>query len=240
MHSYTQAVIFNLNVINDKLNYKPYIHVMEDLEFNLRVSGMERVDGGGSRRLPDEQLKGSGVWLGRDATQGADEASVLDPSDTPGPPVVCKCYGFAFHEDQGVSKSGGCAANVVASESPCPLINQSAELDPEELKMSMMECANSYKVLEEDRVKQELKRDEAWNAHDANSGDDDLFLELHKSQEALDATKAKIEDAREKCRTLGDQIIDYRKRAKVTSDGMQKGVELTLLKKATYKTMGLK
>jgi len=122
-----KAVIFNLNVINEKLNYKPNIHAMEDLEFNLRVSGMKRVPGGGSKALSEEEQMASGAWLDKEAKQGVDQVFVLDPSDSPGPPVICKCYGFAFHEDQEVSKHGGCSENVLSNE----LVSEARTIPPE-------------------------------------------------------------------------------------------------------------
>eukprot|EP00965_Chrysotila_dentata_P103031 3401270-Pleurochrysis_carterae.AAC.1 len=218
---------------------------------------MRRLSGGGSEPLSEEERKASGAWLGNEARQGEDEAFVLDPSDKPGPPVVCKCFGFAFHEDQSVSKFGGCAENVVPCGSdfeleaalpnsmlPCQPTDASVTLDPDELKMRLEECLKNFKLMRELRAVKEQALVEANKALDANDEDDELFLAVYGLRSERTAVNAAIEAAREECSRIGSQIIAYRNAVRTKSewpsDDMRKAVELTLLKAAAYKAMGLR
>ena len=45
-----QAIIMNLNVLS-KVDYRERVKVWEDLDFNLRISGLKRLAGGGTEKL---------------------------------------------------------------------------------------------------------------------------------------------------------------------------------------------
>jgi len=112
-----KAIIFNLNVIS-AADYKPNVRVWEDIEFNLRISGKERQKGGGSS--PIESLAAlsqpdGGVWIDQE-TKSKDMQLILDEDDPPGPAVICKCYHFAYYQDQAIAKKGGCRADQLHEE----------------------------------------------------------------------------------------------------------------------------
>jgi len=112
-----KAIIFNLNVISDA-NYKPIVRVWEDIEFNLRVSGRERQEGGGSSRMERSvavSQSGGGVWIDQE-TKSKDMQLILDEDNPPGPAVICKCYHFAYYQDQAIAKKGGCRADQLHEE----------------------------------------------------------------------------------------------------------------------------
>ena len=95
-------------------NYREDVHVWEDLDLNLRVSGRKRTPGGGSEMCDREtalQASHGGVWLDHESKR-TNGQPILDADDPPGAGVICKCYRFQFIQDQASSKEGGCAGNV--------------------------------------------------------------------------------------------------------------------------------
>ena len=115
--SVLQAIIFNLDVIG-AADYKPAVRVWEDLEFNLRVSGRQRLEGGGSHSKEKPWALAQpdgGVWIDVE-TKSRDGQLILDEGDPPGPAVSCKCYHFAYYQDQAIAKAGGCQADQLHAE----------------------------------------------------------------------------------------------------------------------------
>jgi hypothetical protein len=113
----SQAIIVNLDVVN-AAHYKPSVRVWEDLEFNLRISGRERQDGGGSTLMGAAWAmaqSGGGVWIKED-TKSRNGQLILDVDDPPGPAVICKCYHFAYYQDQMIAKQGGCREDQLHEE----------------------------------------------------------------------------------------------------------------------------
>jgi hypothetical protein len=126
-----KAVIVNLDVIGEA-NYREGVHVWEvplymclmhaqficaissshprqDLDFNLRISGQERQEGGSSSKLSEHAaLKQpcGGAWLSGNTMTQAGE-TILESTDPPGPAVVVKCYRFAYRQDQSIKKVRG-------------------------------------------------------------------------------------------------------------------------------------
>ena len=128
-----KAVIVNLDVIS-KANYRESVHVWEvlclmsashvcsihllivssshilqDLDFNLRISGQERQEGGKSSKLSEDAALNQpfgGAWLSEKTVTEAGEV-ILESTDPPGPAVIVKCYRFAYRQDQSIKKVRG-------------------------------------------------------------------------------------------------------------------------------------
>ena len=109
-------------------NYRPDLHVWEDLEFNLRLSGRER--------LTKEEAERRGLREGRSVPLGKEDALAprrkeLGPGGRPivdaawsggawmsnedpeGPAVLCKCYRFGMYKKP---MGGGCGDYVARPE----------------------------------------------------------------------------------------------------------------------------
>ena len=68
-------------------------HLLQDLDFNLRISGQERQEGGKSSKLSKDaalQQPCGGAWLSEDTVTQAGE-TILESTDPPGPKVDRKC-----------------------------------------------------------------------------------------------------------------------------------------------------
>jgi len=109
-----KAILYNLDVIRE-VNFRPKVKIWEDLEFNLRVSGKTRVDGGVSRKMDpwneEGVLKQGGVWLSRQrevTCSNGNSRRLLGSYDDEGAAIICKFYRFAYV--QYMSKKGGCAS----------------------------------------------------------------------------------------------------------------------------------
>jgi len=107
----------NLDVIG-KANYAPQVRIWEDLDFNLRISGMARQSGGTALRLSSEKevLGACGAWLSHETTSAAfsseEPQPILREDDAEGPAIICKCYRFEYNQDQAASRKGGCSGDV--------------------------------------------------------------------------------------------------------------------------------
>ena len=84
-------------------------HLLQDLDFNLRISGQERQEGGKSSKLSEDAALNQpfgGAWLSEKTVTEAGEV-ILESTDPPGPAVVVKCYRFAYRQDQSIKKVRG-------------------------------------------------------------------------------------------------------------------------------------
>ena len=92
-------------------------HVLQDLDFNLRISGQERQEGGKSSKLSEDAALNQpfgGAWLSEKTVTEAGEV-ILESTDPPGPAVIVKCYRFAYRQDQSIKKVRG---NATLEPSP--------------------------------------------------------------------------------------------------------------------------
>ena len=114
----------NLNVLSTA-NYRKNVFVWEDLDFNLRISGLRRTEGGGTEKLTKEEAlaqPSGGAWLtaaGPDSHGSPlcpNDLPVIDSADDEGPAVICKCYRFEYIQDQATAKKGGCAGDVLHAD----------------------------------------------------------------------------------------------------------------------------
>ena len=84
-------------------------HLLQDLDFNLRISGQERQEGGKSSKLSEDAALNQpfgGAWLSEKTVTEAGEV-ILESTDPPGPAVIVKCYRFAYRQDQSIKKVRG-------------------------------------------------------------------------------------------------------------------------------------
>jgi len=108
-----KAIIVNLDVLR-AANYKERVHVWEDLEFNLRISG-------GVREIrEDKRLEyGGRKWLQEVEALGQEDGGAwMKDLIPPGPAVICKCYRFGFHQRK--LPSGGVSGSVAKKIDPPP------------------------------------------------------------------------------------------------------------------------
>eukprot|EP00656_Telonema_subtile_P013279 TRINITY_DN16737_c0_g1_i1.p1 TRINITY_DN16737_c0_g1~~TRINITY_DN16737_c0_g1_i1.p1 ORF type:complete len:348 (-),score=69.09 TRINITY_DN16737_c0_g1_i1:258-1301(-) len=107
-----KALLINLDVVQT-ITYKWNARVWEDVEFNLRISGRQRQDNGGSSGLDKQaalsQQEG-GVWIDQDSKLANGEP-ILGQDDPEGPAVIVKCYRFQYMPAQ--CRRGGCAGEVL-------------------------------------------------------------------------------------------------------------------------------
>ena len=107
-----KAVILNLGLLRSEagelVNYKKGIHVMEDLDFNLRCSGRERTPGGSSQAAPANEME---IFIDKDRVLHEQVEKILDGDDDEGPAIVCKCYRFVYRQNQKLG--GGCSEELV-------------------------------------------------------------------------------------------------------------------------------
>ena len=108
----------NLNVLSE-VNYRERVKVWEDLDFNLRISGLERRPGGSTVELKGKEAclaqRYGGAWMARDSLDpiSLEPEPVLGQDEQEGAAVICKCYRFEYSQDQKTSKKGGCSGDVL-------------------------------------------------------------------------------------------------------------------------------
>lgn len=108
----------NLNVLSSA-NYREPVKVWEDLDFNLRISGLERQAGGGTVELDKDACLAQpygGAWVASDSHVQPGSEPILGPDEPEGPAVICKCYRFEYSQDQKSSRKGGCSGDVLRPE----------------------------------------------------------------------------------------------------------------------------
>lgn len=109
-HAHARGQVYKAYMVNVKLlAYSDYLETAsawEDLEYNFRISGYERIRGRTDR--------GRGNWIKRRSevdikasltNEDCQLRSVWTPhQDKPGPAVICKCNHFAFKTDESIPK----------------------------------------------------------------------------------------------------------------------------------------
>ena len=120
-----KAVIVNLDVLRDA-TFDQNIHVMEDLEYHLRISGIMR----DLAALPVESeavRQGQIKKLHKDAALARPLGGAwMDNLEPSGPAVICKFYRFGF--EQIMLASGGCNNDVAhPDDDDTPMLDDLAE-----------------------------------------------------------------------------------------------------------------